>query len=189
MDRGDVDDSQDAQRSQCGGELSENYAIALQAGGWPDARQGRDSAIAHLRKALALPSGQDVFLYQYYLAHLLVLQKKYAEAEPELRAAGRLVGDGNAYVPLLEGLRDPGSRDAALRLLSGWSASPVTARLPLVFLAGWYTLLGEPAAALELLERGVAERAPFMTYLDGVGLEGLAEAPRYRAVRARVGLP
>jgi tetratricopeptide (TPR) repeat protein len=166
-----------------------NYAIALQAGAWPDERKGRDSAITHLRRALSMPSGKDVFLYQYYLAHLFVLQKEYAEAETELLVAGRLVGDAVAYRPLLEGVRDPRASDAALRLLRGWSASPATSRLPLVFLAGWYTLLDEPVEALELLERGARERAPFMTYLDGVGLKDLADDPRYHAVRARVGLP
>jgi hypothetical protein len=57
-----------------------------------------------------------------------------------------------------------------------------------VFLAGWYTLFGESTAALDLLERGARERVPFMTYLDGVGLQGLDAEPRYQSVRARVGL-
>jgi tetratricopeptide (TPR) repeat protein len=171
-----------------GAAIHSNYAIALQSGAWPDARQGRDSAIAHLREALALPGGQDAFLYQYYLAHLLVLQGADADAETELRAAGRLVGDADVYLPLLEGWRDPAKRGAARRLLRGWSESPGTSRLPLVFLAGWYTLFGESTAALDLLERGARERVPFMTYLDGVGLQGLDAEPRYQSVRARVGL-
>jgi hypothetical protein len=51
-------------------------------------------------------------------------------------------------------------------------------------------LLGERGRAIELLQRAVAQHAPFTTYLGRcVELRRLDADPRYRAILERIGLP
>lgn len=68
-------------------------------------------------------------------------------------------------------------------LESGPSGSAVVA-------AGYLSLLGEDAAALDALERAVAERDPTVLYIDArPDLAALRAQPRFQALLAQIGLP
>jgi serine/threonine-protein kinase len=154
------------------------HFLVLHAG-----QPGRDSAVAHIARAAELNPRN--LQYPYFLAMVAIRTGDLAEAREQFRRAGAVIGDSALLLPLVDALEDPSDVDRAMGMLRAWeSRGP----LPDVLLARWYVDLGAPREALRILERGVERRAPYMTYLDYFGLDGLYGEPGYRELRRRIGL-
>jgi tetratricopeptide (TPR) repeat protein len=145
-----------------------------------------DSARAAFRRATAL---NPRFFRAYSEAAMLEIEaKRYDEARSLFRQGGQALGVSPApTLALVDGIERPAARPEALRAVDAMVAARV---FPGVICARLYVLLGERGKALDLLERAVADRAPFTTYINRwPELDLLAGEPRFRAVLQRIGLP
>jgi eukaryotic-like serine/threonine-protein kinase len=145
-----------------------------------------DSAAAALHRATALsPRFAQAYMEGAMVA---VAAGDYAEARDLVRQGAEAVGEPPAqFLTFLSGVERPATRPAAVRVVDQWIARGV---FPIVVLARFYALLGEPARALTLLERAVEQRAPFTTYIGRwAELDRLAGEPRFQAIVRRIGLP
>jgi serine/threonine-protein kinase len=146
-------------------------------------REGRDSAAAYIQRAAGL--NRRNLQYPYFLGMIAVRSGDLSRARAHFRQAGATVGDSSLLMPLVDALADSTQVDRAMGMLRAWEAG---GPLPDVLLARWYFDLGAPREALRILERGADRRAPYMTYLDYFGLEGLVGEMGYRDLRQRIGL-
>jgi serine/threonine-protein kinase len=146
-----------------------------------------DRAIEQCRKTLELEPddlGAHSCLGYSYLA-----KKDYAKAVQESKKAAelsrneplRMAGLGLAY-----GVA--GQKAEARRLLSELQTQSKLRYLPPYFLATVYVGLGEKDQAFALLEKGYAERDPYLTYLKvEPALDPLRSDPRFQQLLQRVG--
>jgi serine/threonine-protein kinase len=154
------------------------HFLVLHAG-----QPGRDSAVAHIARAAELNPRN--LQYPYFLAMIAIRSGDLPEAREQFRRAGAAIGDASLLLPLVDALENPSDVDRAMGMLRAWEAG---GPLPDVLIARWYVDLGAPREALRILERGVERRAPYMTYLDYFGLDGLYGETGYRELRRRIGL-
>jgi TolB-like protein/Tfp pilus assembly protein PilF/tRNA A-37 threonylcarbamoyl transferase component Bud32 len=145
-----------------------------------------DAAAAAYRRAAEL---NPAFLPAYIEGGQLAAQMgRYDDARDQFRRAAALLGDTTlAFVRLLDGAQRPADRTAAIRNAEQQLAS---GRMPIVVVARFFAMLDERDRAIGLLQRAVAQHAPFTTYLcRWVEFRRLEGDPRYRAILKQVGLP
>jgi len=145
-----------------------------------------DSAAAAFRRATVL---NPRFFQAYSEAAMLDIERKrYDEARSLFRQGREALQISSApTIAFVNGIEHPEARPEAVRAVDAMVAARA---FPDVILARFYTLLGERGKALDLLERAVAHRAPFTTYINRwPELDRLAGEPRFKAVLRRIGLP
>jgi eukaryotic-like serine/threonine-protein kinase len=146
-----------------------------------------DRAIDQCQKTLELEP-DDIGAHSC-LGYSYLAKKDYAKAVAESKKAAdlskneplRMEGLGLAY-----GMA--GQKDEARRLLAALQTQSKLRYVPPYFLATVYVGLGEKDQAFALLEKGYAERDPYLTYLKvEPALDPLRSDPRFQQLLQRVG--
>jgi serine/threonine-protein kinase len=160
--------------------------VRLVEGQYYAALGNRDSAAVAFDRAQALSPRIVPALLEGAMNALEA--RRYDRARELFRQGAAAAGlPESTFLALATGVERPAGRAAAVRAVEGWAAAGTFAA---VVQARYYTLLGEPARALDLLEQAVAQHAVFTTYIGRwTEFRRLAAEPRYRAVLKRIGLP
>jgi tetratricopeptide (TPR) repeat protein len=116
---------------------------------------------------------------------------EHSESVAVLERAGEATGSGPPMrVQLARALAVAGERAQARSILGEVAGTADESQLPHVFLAGAYAALGEPAAALEWLQRAYRERSPLLLHIGVTPLlDSLRTERRFRELLLRMGLP
>jgi tetratricopeptide (TPR) repeat protein len=145
-------------------------------------------AVRPLQTAVEIAPPQFTFLHRQ-LGDALLLLGRREEALESFRRASASGGAGDLG-HLAFALATTGRRDEAEAILHGLLAHEAEAYLPPVGVAAAYAGLGELDSAVAWLERGHAERAVNMNWINVAPMFApLRPHPRFRALLRRLDLP
>ncbi len=132
----------------------------------------------------------DFMLAPACAALLDIQQRRYTQAETQLRGLARILGvDADAMALLARGIADPALRAAALHSLETAPATEFL-RNDTLFHAAYLTALGEHERALDQLELYAAgHNNSFGGMLWTESFDPLRSDPRFQAVMKKMGLP
>jgi tetratricopeptide (TPR) repeat protein len=115
---------------------------------------------------------------------------QYREAIAEYRKALVLNDSPYAKALLARALAKSGQRGEALKLVENLKSDAASRYVPNYCLAIAYTALGEKDEALVLLEKDIAERSSFVSYMAvEPALDDLRDDPRFKEMLKRLNLP
>jgi tetratricopeptide (TPR) repeat protein len=152
---------------------------------------GGDRATGRRLNDKALELDPEFFTALFIRAGRRANAKDFAGAIADLERARAACGDCTKVLALLGTVYvRAGQRDRAQALLHAMEARARTHYVPATSLATIRNALGDTEGALDLLERGYAERDVRLSFLAvDVRWRNLRGSPRFQALTRRMGLP
>lgn len=142
-------------------------------------------AVEQFERTLAMDAG--FILPHYFLHRIHLLERRIEESEAAGRRWAELTGVAPAadVVTLTRATLDESLRPDAAATLRRWEAGPAPRWLDISF---YWTYLREHEAALDALERGLAQRLPMMAQVGwSPWMDPLMDHPRMDAILREVG--
>ncbi|TAM96034.1 MAG: hypothetical protein EPN40_09685 [Rhodanobacteraceae bacterium] len=145
-----------------------------------------DEAEAQIKTTIA--AHPDYALARFVAAEVAIYRHDYPVARAQFRVAAGLVGETDTYSSLVDGIANPGKRQAAIRLVE---ETPISAHWELDKYERpmWLAWLGDREGALKALEKFSlsavhSEAEPWQPALDPIRKD-----PRFMAALKKMGLP
>ena len=130
------------------------------------------------------------FPAHYNIGRAYIQMGRYEDAAEEFAEAARLSGNRQAAHVLAYALGRAGRTSEARTILDEMAALTATQYVPAPQLALIHLGLNEPDRAIDLLERGLAERSYWMLYLRADPIyDGIRSHPRFARILSSMNLP
>lgn len=156
--------------------------------GYPGYYSG-DYVEAERHFRLVLQMDPDFSMAHFRLGLTLAHQGRFDSAIAELHVSKRLSNDRDVVAALGRVHAMRGDRAAAQAAIGELADRSKDTFVTSYARAAIHAALGEPATALDWLERALDERSYWLIYLDvDPALDSLRQEPRFAALRARAGL-